>query len=59
MNTEQKIIMQILERGDSIRRLDGRNNNSFVDMDALEELIKEGRAEVYKLQGIDFVRLKK
>lgn len=54
---EEKWILTILERGDSIRRIDGRYKDSFVDQSTLEQLIKDGRAEVYKLQGFDFVRL--
>ena len=53
---EVKIILQILERGDSIRRIDGRYKDSFVDQQTLETLVSEGRAEVYELQGFDFVR---
>jgi hypothetical protein len=53
---EVKIILQILERGDSIRRIDGRYKDSYVDQAALETLVSDGRAEVYKLQGYDFVR---
>lgn len=57
MNTNvEKFILTILKRGDSIRRIDGRWQCDFVDIDTLEQLIKDGRAEVYQLQGMDFVR---
>jgi hypothetical protein len=56
MNAEQTIL-RILESGGIIRKIDGRYKDSFVDMKALQKLIDDGRAEVYKLQGMDFVRL--
>jgi len=48
-------IHEILER-ESIRLLDGRWSGGFVDEVELQQLIDNGKAEVYDNQGVKFVQ---
>ena len=49
-------IIRILEQ-ENIRLVDGRFSSGFVDLNELNNLTKNGIAEIYNNQGINFVRL--
>jgi hypothetical protein len=55
--SEREYAYLLLTTGESFRLLDGRWENGFVDPEVLQGLVNEGVAEIYKLQGMDFVRL--
>ena len=54
--SKKEMITKILDAGGIIRKIDGRFQNSFVDMNALKQLIDSGYAEVYDNKGMEFVR---
>lgn len=56
---ERKRIMRLLRDGHNIRVIDGRYTDGFVDQAALDELMKAGKVEKFKVQGFSFVRLPK
>lgn len=54
--TKQERIMELLERGKVVRLMDGRCENSFVDMTALTTLVQQKRVKVYEVKGVKMVR---
>lgn len=52
---DENFILDMLAGGDTIRRIDGRHTYGFVNLEALEKLIQEGRVSVTQLAGLDFV----
>lgn len=54
--SKQEQIMKLLNAGKIIRLMDGRCENRFVDIPALQALINQGRVKVYDNKGVDFVR---
>lgn len=49
-------ILEILKT-EPIRMIDGRYSTGFVDTDVLAGFITAGQIEIYKIQGMQFVRL--
>ena len=56
MYEKKAMVINILKQED-IRLMDGRFRDGFVDLNVLNKLIEEGKAEIYDNQGIKFVRL--
>ena len=56
MTNAEKSILYALSKGEIVRRMDGRMGETFVDLEALEDLITKNLVEVYKLNGFDFVK---
>ena len=50
-------IMRLVNAGHIIRVMDGRCDDGFVGINALNELIKEGILEVFRDGTMDFARL--
>ncbi len=49
-------ILELLDAGHVIRRIDGRWPGGFVDLDALQALIDVGKAQTFLARGMTFVR---
>ena len=49
-------IENILKRGNYIRMMDGRYTDGFVDLEVLQALIDEGKAEVIDNKGVKMAR---
>ena len=56
--SKQETILKLLQAGKSIRVIDGRCGNSFVDKQALKTLIEQGKVTVYDNGGMEFVKAK-
>lgn len=56
MITNINTILEVLKT-ESIRLMDGRFSDGFVDTDELKLLINLGHAKKFKRQGLDFVKL--
>lgn len=57
-SVEEKEIISILKKENSIRVFDGRYSNGFVDDNLLRKMKKEGKIIFKKIQGFDFAFLK-
>jgi len=55
---KQENILKLLQAGKIIRLADGRCGNGYVDMQALHNLINQGKVTVYDNGGMDFVKAK-
>lgn len=54
--TEREYILLLMSTGEPFRLIDGRWKDGFVDPEILQELVSEGKAEIYKSGSMDFVR---
>lgn len=55
--SEREYVYLLLTVGEAFRLLDGRWEDGFVSPEVLQGLVNEGVAEIYKVGGVDFVRL--
>ena len=57
MAIKQRFHIVSILKNENVRLMDGRFSDGFVDIDKLNKLIKDGVAEIYDNQGVEFVRL--